>query len=119
VVDLQVTATEGQLLATLHVAPGYHIMSDHPSKPNYIPTRLSLDITEGVSFDDAQYPTPASFLLGDQTIAVFEGDIHVTLPLRAAQQVKRVTGSLKYQACTTDHCLFPTSKAFAVDLASK
>ena len=32
-----------EFLVTLRVAPGYHVMSDRPSEPNYIPTRVALD----------------------------------------------------------------------------
>jgi peroxiredoxin len=128
VVDLQVIALEDQLVAKLHVVPGYHIMSNNPSKPNYIPTRLSTDATSGITFGEPLYPAASSFTLSDQEIAVFQGDLEIKLPYRTAPATQQLataqqsaaapqlTGTLKYQACTTDHCLFPTTKAFSVAL---
>src|SRR5580700_10055510 len=42
----------GEIVVRLRVAPGYHVMSDKPSAPEYIATRLRLDETEGLTLEE-------------------------------------------------------------------
>jgi peroxiredoxin len=118
VVEVRTTATGDQAVIALRIAPGYHIMSNRPSKPNYVATRVELDPSEGLSFGEPVYATSSSFVLGGESIAVFEGDVEFRVPVRAASptQGRKLTGSLKYQACTTSRCLFPVTKTLSFEL---
>lgn len=105
----------------LDIAPGYHVMSDRPSEPTYIATRVVVDGAPGVAVGGALYPPPGSFALADRTIATFAGAVDVGLPVDVAMDAgpgpRRLRGRVAYQACTATRCLFPVSQPFEVTLA--
>jgi DsbC/DsbD-like thiol-disulfide interchange protein len=118
------TAAAGEhaeIAVRLDVASGYHVMSDRPSAPTYVATRVAIDGAPGVGVGEALYPTPGSFALADRTIATFAGALEVKVPLDvapdAAQGARRLRGTVRYQACTATRCLFPVSREFDVTLA--
>ena len=108
------------LVVNVQVAPGFHIMADRPSAPNYIPTRVTIETTPGIEVGDPLYPAASSFALGDRRIAVFEGTLTVRVPAHIAQEaaagLRRLRGVVRYQACTGSRCLFPTEKSFELPL---
>lgn len=97
----------------LEIARGYHLMSDHPTDPSYIPTRLTLGAAEGVSVAAAEFPPPVDFHYDGRAISTFQGAVHVSLPVHvdkdATPGVRSIAGTLRYQACTPNACLFPVS----------
>lgn len=105
---------------TLDVAPGFHVMSDRPSEPTYIATRVALDAEQGVAAGDVRYPAATPYALGEKTIATFAGAVTVQVPLTiandAAPGARRLRGQVRYQACTESRCLFPTTRAFELPL---
>jgi peroxiredoxin len=111
----------GELAVRLDVAPGYHVMSDRPSAPTYVATRVVVDGSPGVGVGDALYPAPASFAFADRSIATFAGAVEVRVPVDVTQDAapgpRRLRGSVRYQACTATRCLFPVSQAFDVTVA--
>jgi peroxiredoxin len=104
------------LVVRVQVAGGYHIMSDRPSAPTYIPTRVEVGGAPGVGVGDARYPAPAAFQLVDHAIATFQGTVDVRLTVDVANDAapgpRRLRGILRYQACTASQCLFPTRRTF-------
>jgi DsbC/DsbD-like thiol-disulfide interchange protein len=111
---------EGELRVLLRIASGYHVMSDKPSNPLYIPTRVRFDDADGISFGATSYPAPQSFELGDERISTFEGERTVTAPFTVAQDAamgpRNLTGTLEYQSCTRTSCLFPVKRALRAQL---
>jgi peroxiredoxin len=107
-----------ELGVMLDVAPGYHVMSDGPSAPIYVATRVVVDSSPGVGAGDALYPAPASFVFADRTITTFAGAVELKVPLdvapEAALGARLLRGTLRYQACTATRCLFPVSRTFEV-----
>jgi hypothetical protein len=106
VVSIRAAATSAEVDVALEIAPGYHVMSDHPSEPTYIPTRITFDAAEGIAFSDARFPVPSP--------ALFEGTVHVRVPVEKEPGARRVHGNVRYQACTASRCLFPTTRGFDV-----
>lgn len=110
---------EGEIVTTIRVAATYHVMSDRPSKPNYIATRVTAS-AEGVELGEPSYPPAIPFQLWDETIETFEGTFEVRVPFRvppdaaAGDRVARLT--IEYQACTTGSCLFPANKEASVPI---
>ena len=106
---------------TVRIAEGFHVMSDHPSEPTYIPTAVTIADAEGVTVGAPSYPASSSFPLGDRTLSTFAGTIVVRLPLDVASDARpgerHLNGSVRYQACTSTRCLFPASQAFDVRVA--
>jgi peroxiredoxin len=103
----------GEIAVTLRIAPGYHTMSDRPSKPEYIPTALSLEPVPGLTFGAATWPAATSFDLGGESIATFEREVVAHVPVDVAPGALSgphlVRGKLRYQACTAASCLFPAT----------
>lgn len=103
----------GEVVVRLRVAPGYHVMSDKPSAPQYIATRLRLSEAEGLTFEEAQYPPPVAFKLVDHEIATFQGNAEVRVLFHvapsAAPGLRAVGATLRYQSCTDTACLFPVT----------
>jgi thiol-disulfide isomerase/thioredoxin len=104
----------GALVVTLSIAPGYHVMSNHPSDPSYIPTRVRFDDAPGLSWDEPAYPAPVSFKLAQRSIDTFQGTTVLRVPFRVAPDAgpssHHVSGTLRYQACTEGSCLFPVTR---------
>jgi peroxiredoxin len=105
----------------LQIARGYHIMSDRPSEPTYVATRVDLEGAAGIMAGDAIYPSPTAFEIErGRSIPTFEGVVDVRVPVRieatATPGPAELRGIVRYQACTATRCLFPTSQAFKVGL---
>jgi peroxiredoxin len=109
-----------EVVVSLTVARGFHMMSDHPSEPTYIPTRVAFETIPDAVLGEPQYPSPGSFPLGVHSISTFTGKLEIRTALEVSRQAtpgpRRVHGHLHYQACTESRCLFPTSRPFDVDL---
>lgn len=125
---LDVTADEGEATAgsggelAVHVRIGadFHVMSNAPSKPNYVATVVELSGPPGVTFDRPRYPAPVSYRLSDTEISTFHGDLDIAVPFTvaatAATGAQEIHGTLHYQACTASRCLFPRDAAFGTTL---
>lgn len=107
------------LIVGATVAPGWHINSDHPLGPYYIPTHLSvsppadsLKLTH-VSYPPAQTIVP-SFSKGEK-LAVFNGSVQFAATMAAVGDGPfpgmplDFDVRLDYQACNDVQCLPPTS----------
>jgi hypothetical protein len=124
---LSVTATatsagedgvSGEVLVTLAVAPGFHVMSNRPGKAYYIPTtimvysRAAADLTLG----EPAYPDGKPFQSGTESLSIFDGTVVVRVPFEAkssaAPGTRHVRGVVRYQACTAGRCLAPRSVRF-------
>jgi peroxiredoxin len=105
----------------VRVGAGYHVMSDHPSAPTYIPTRVALEPADGVSVGTTSYPPASTYAIGPKTIATFDGTFDVKVPVTVAPGApagpRTLRGTLRYQACTESRCLFPTTLPFEVTLS--
>jgi len=102
------------LTVTVSVAQGYHVMSNRPSEPTYIPTRVAVEASGGLEGGEPRYPPSQAYSLGETSIATFAGTFDVVVPLTVAGQTSpgphRLRGSLRYQACTASRCLFPATR---------
>jgi peroxiredoxin len=108
----------GELAVTLRIAPGYHTMSDRPSKPEYIATKVTITDTDApaLTFGPAAWPPAATFDLGSESISTFEREGVARVPVDVAAEAERrprtVRGTVRYQACTRASCLFPATTPF-------
>ncbi len=102
------------LIIDARVDAGWHINSNHPSSPDYIPTQLELTLPKGVMAGEVQYPAAEKTKLGfsSEELSVFTGNVQFRIPLKAEGAVApndAVTVKLDYQACNNNQCLAPTS----------
>ncbi len=111
-----VAGESGEVLVKLHVASGYHVMSNTPSAPNYIATRVAVSDREGVTAGNARFPAAQAFQLTDKSISTFFGDVDVRVPVTIAKDAtpgeRAVQGTVRYQACTESSCLLPVTRPF-------
>jgi peroxiredoxin len=109
-----------EVVVSLTVAPGFHVMSNRPSEPTYIPTRVALEMVPGVVVGDPTYPPAALFAFGEGSISTFNGTVEIRTPIDVSRDAvpgqKHIRGRLRYQACTVSRCLFPTSQPFDLEL---
>jgi len=119
VVTVQLSPLACGVRAMLHIAPGYHIMSDQPSAPNFIATRVLLE-SRDLAFEPAVYPPAVPYTFGARTIATFRGDTAVVAPCAPDASASSLSSglasvdlTLRYQACTESACLFPVTSHFS------
>ena len=110
----------GDVSVVLSIAPGYHVMSDRPSDPSFIPTRVRFDEAPGVAWGEARYPPPSRSRVAENTISTFQGRTVVTVPFvvsaEATPSRRTLEGSVRYQACTEGSCLFPVTRRISVPM---
>jgi peroxiredoxin len=107
----QASGAGEELAVRLTIAPGYHVMSDHPSDPFSIPTQVRA-YAEGLTFGAPAYP--AAGTVG--ALTVFDGTPEVVLPLRRTSGLPSgpIAVDVRYQACTESRCLAPVRKRLEV-----
>jgi thiol-disulfide isomerase/thioredoxin len=110
----------GEMVVRLRIASGYHVMSNKPSAPNYIATRITFEAAEGLDVHEAQFPAPQAFKLVNEPISTFFGDVDVRIPIdvpaAAVAGARVIKGTVRYQACTETSCLFPVTRPFATSV---
>lgn len=100
---------------------GWHLQSATAPRP-YIATRLVVSPAEGLTFGSVRYPEaleiPAPAALGGGTLSVYEGTVHLLVPVTveetAAPGTREVALSLTVQACDDKSCLPPRTIAIKV-----
>ncbi len=102
------------LIIDARVDDGWHINSNHPSSPDYIPTQVELTVPNGVTAGAVQYPAAEKTRLAfsSEELSVFTGEVQFRIPLKAEAAVApnhTVTVTLNYQACNNSQCLAPRS----------
>ena len=119
------TAKEGAAVEAkivVRMAPGYHVQSNTPNDPYYIPLRPtwkpgSLEAAEVV------YPKPKmeKYAFAETPLSVFSGNFELIakfkVPANAQTGAANVTGTLRYQACNDSMCLAPRNLDVALKVA--
>jgi peroxiredoxin len=110
----------GGLVVRLRIKPRYHVMSDRPSDPLYIATRVTVEGADELTWQEARYPTATAFALSDKSISTFQGDVSVEVPFvvttTAHEGVHPLAGTVRYQACTEGSCMFPVTEPFVTSV---
>lgn len=99
-----------RVVATVDVAPGYHVNAHRPDEEFLIPTVLTLE-SGSVSFGTPEYPTPVAqkfAFSGDKPMLVYSGRFEITAPADPAPR-EPVSLRLRYQACDDERCLPPAT----------
>lgn len=110
----------GELRVSMAIANGFHVMSDHPSAPNLIATRVTVAEAPALAWSAAVYPAAVPFQVGEDTLSTFAGTSEVVVPFAveagAPPGPRTLTGTVHYQACTPSTCLFPVDETFTFTL---
>lgn len=113
------------LVVNAQILPGWHINSNRPLSPDYIPTGLKLTLPPAVSAGAIEFPPAEQTKLdfSDEKLSVFTGTVQFRIPLKADPGYQPGSGAaaevtIDYQACNNRQCLRPASVSAPVDLAS-
>ena len=111
-----------QLIFEASLPDGYHVNSDAPLDEFLKPTRLLLEVPDGVHLENIAYPRASLFKtqFAEAPLAVFEHTFSIGASLRIAERVQpgeySVNATLKYQACTEQVCYPPTTRSTEIVL---
>jgi len=97
---------------TLSISPGYHINANPATFSYLIPAAVNPGKTEGIIAGKPVYPAgqKKKFQFAEEPLAVYEGEVQITLPLRAGTNIARpgrLPISVTVQACDHEKCYPP------------
>ena len=97
------------------VKPGYHVQANPVKNLSLIPIVLDIKPHKEVVPGKPLYPESKTLRLAgsDEDLVVYDGQFAIRLPVivrPGAQPGEAVlAGTLRYQACDDEHCLFPVT----------
>jgi len=112
----------GNVVAVVQVKleKAWHLQSNKPSEPNFIPTVLTLVPTPGVNATTIKYPEgKAEKVQGlAKPLSVYDGDFQISALLKLDANARlplTIPATLSYQACQGATCYPP--KKLKIDIA--
>ncbi len=111
------------VVVKVKLAKGWHVHSNKPSQPEFIPTVLALEPAAGVKAGTIAYPEGKSEKVAglEKPLSVYEDHFEVSVPLGLAASAKlplTVPAALSYQACQGATCYAPQRLKFEIRLPS-
>lgn len=108
-----VRGSSARLSIPFHVAEGFYVQANPPSSEFLVPLELSLDAAAGLTFAAPVYPLPEMVAkFGPEGFAAYSSarviDVVVSVCPTTELGEHTLRGNLSYQACASNHCLFPT-----------
>jgi DsbC/DsbD-like thiol-disulfide interchange protein len=103
---------------------GYHVHSNKPSEPQFIPTVLTVGTAAGARAGTISYPPGKSQKVQglSKPLSVYEGEFELTIPIgltAAAKLPLTVPATLGYQACKGPQCYAPQKLKFDIQIEPK
>ena len=109
----------------LNIKDGWHINANKPLDDYLTPTVLSLKDTSNIHIVGVEYPVPifAKLNFSQTRLALYENEAIIKLKLMVKKSFKKsklkLNGTVQYQPCNNQTCLFPVSKLFNFELYFK
>lgn len=131
VVAVGVSSTEippggsAEAAVKLSITSGYHVNANPATYPYLIATEITPDKAEDISTTPPKYPAARTqkFQFAEEPLAVYEGDIEIKLPLKAAANAAPGQRSLpitvRVQACDTEKCFPPATLTATIPVEVK
>ena len=117
--------TEVALDVILGIKDSWHINANKPLDESLTPTVIKFDKSKDFAVQGMKYP-PAEMVklsFSENELAVYEMQATVKTKLLVSKNFKgktlTVKGSVQYQPCNNQTCLFPVSKPFTLELKLK
>jgi uncharacterized protein YyaL (SSP411 family) len=108
-----------QLRVTLTIGSGYHINANQPGVRSVVPTTLSLADAPGMTIQVSYPPgNRKQYAFADQPIRVYEGQVTLVVAINRNPTIdsdKTPRLVLRYQVCTDNSCLRPTTVNLPVE----
>jgi thiol:disulfide interchange protein DsbD len=117
--------TEIELKVILIIEDTWHINAHKPTDESLTPTSVQFDKSKDFAITGIKYP-PAEMLklqFSNQELALYETQATVKTKIIVSKNYKgkelTVKGTLQYQPCNNQTCLFPVKKPFSFDIKLK
>ncbi len=107
-----------RIAVILNIAEGMHINSNKPEEDYYIPTQISWEASDGLSFGAPQFPPAIKkrFSFSKEKLSIFEGRVTVIVPVSVSPNIatgaKEIRGTVSYQGCNDTMCFPPEEIPF-------
>ena len=104
-----------QIAVVLNIRPGFHVNAREKSEEYLIATDLKAQLPSGFSSGDVVYPKGQleTFTFSKKPLNVYQGKAILRLPVNALATAplgeQHIPLKLRYQACSTELCLPPTT----------
>jgi hypothetical protein len=102
----------GSIDVPIRIDEGYHVNANPASFPYLIATEVTAEKVEGIEVGKPVYPPAVKrkFQFNDQPLAVYEGNVNVSLPLTAHfTGTRSLPISVRVQACDQEKCFPPAT----------
>ena len=106
---------KARVTVAVRVADGHRVQANPASNEFLVPLELEFEEVEGLEFGEPIYPDGEPYLLegDDEFLSTYVDEFLITVEVAAAAGVApgeyRVSGQLRFQACNSRMCLFPSS----------
>ena len=104
-----------QIAVVMKIRPGFHVNAREKSEEYLIATDLKAQPPSGFSSGDVVYPKGKleTFTFSKKPLNVYQGTVILRLPVNALANApvgeQHIPLKLRYQACSTELCLPPTT----------
>ena len=104
-----------QIAVVMKIRPGFHVNAREKSEEYLIATDLQAQLPSGFSSGEVVYPKGklATFTFSKKPLNVYQGTVTLRLPVNALATAplgeQHIPLKLRYQACSTELCLPPTT----------
>lgn len=104
-----------QIAVVMKIRPGFHVNAREKSADYLIATDLAADAPAGLQAGEVNYPkgTLEKFTFSKTPLNVYQGKVTVRIPITvlgtAPLGAQHIPLKLRYQACSTEICLPPTT----------
>ena len=104
-----------QIAVVLNIRPGFHVNAREKSEEYLIATDLKVQLPSGFTSGEVVYPKGKleTFTFSKKPLNVYQGKVILLLPVKALATApigeQHFPLKLRYQACSTELCLPPTT----------
>ncbi|HVH72101.1 MAG TPA: protein-disulfide reductase DsbD domain-containing protein [Candidatus Dormibacteraeota bacterium] len=104
-----------QIAVVMNIRPGFHVNAREKSEEYLIATDLKAQLPTGFSSGEVVYPKGKleTFTFSKKPLNVYQGTMILRLPVNALATAslgeQHIPMKLRYQACSTELCLPPTT----------
>ena len=104
-----------QIAVVMNIRPGFHVNAREKSEEYLIATDLKAELPSGFSTGEVVYPKGKleTFTFSKKPLNVYQGTVILRLPVNALATAplgaQHIPLKLRYQACSTELCLPPTT----------
>ena len=120
--DKLIAGEEYDIAIKLKIENGLHINSDSPKEDFQIPTVLTFDPIENISFSKPVYPKAElkAFSFNEEKISVFEHEVYIFAVLSSSPNLTtspvKISGKVSFQGCDENVCFPPGEEAFELEV---